>query len=132
MKTSAPLIEESISAKSFLSLMPAPPSSLSSLFNPMASISWTRASPSRGLGSSESSFLLKLSTGVTSYPPYFLSFEKSASYSLVSWYLSTIWLCNLVAIAWQTSNAIIWTPNFILLLIYVLINYHSNFIYLFL
>ena len=66
MKTSAPLIDDSMSAKSLLSFIPAPPSSLSSLFNPIASISFTKASPSSGLGSSESSFLLKLSTGVTS------------------------------------------------------------------
>ena len=77
MKISAPLIDDSMSAKSLLSLIPAPPSSLSSLFNPIASISLTKASPSNGLGSSESSFLLKLSTGVTSYPPCFLSSEKS-------------------------------------------------------
>ena len=73
MKTSAPFIEESKSAKSFLSFIPAPPSSFNSLFRETASISYTKASPSKGVGSSVSSFLLKLSTGVTSYPPVFLS-----------------------------------------------------------
>ena len=73
IKTSAPLIDESKSAKSFLSLIPAPPSSFNSLLRETASISYTRASPSNGVGNSESSFLLKLSTGVTSYPPVFLS-----------------------------------------------------------
>lgn len=93
MKVCAPLTEARRSAKSSLSLIPAPFSrSLSSAVKDAPPISLVRASPSSGVGSSEFSLLPKFSTGPTLYPPWPFSAWKSSSYSLVCSYLSLLFL----------------------------------------
>ena len=89
MKVYAPLILASKSAKSSLSLIPAPSSaSLSSAVNEVPPISLVSDSPSRGVGRSSFSLLPKFSTGPTLYPPFLYSSLKSSSYSLACAYLS--------------------------------------------